>query len=481
MLKHIVVAIVVLSRLLAPIPVAAVGSVPDSPLLIIEVQSRSSAVQNAADEEFVELCNVSEDPVDLSVWKLEYKSATGVTWASKATLSGVLLEGDCYLLASNGYLAEVADESFAPGLADSAGHVRIVTADVVTAAITQDVLGWGATANAAEGAAPAASLTVGKSLQRKVNDTGIYIDSDNNAADFALNAVPTPESTYEVPPEPETPPEEAPPTEEQSPEPEPEQPEVPVPPTPEAVETPPLAALQITELLPNPAAPATDSEDEFVELYNPNDESIDLSGYKIQTGSKFSYSYTFTTGDSIPARGYFIVTSGTTNLSLANTAGAARLLGPDGVVVAEIVAYDEAPEGQAWAIMEGSWQWTTSPTPLAVNQLTLPILAVKKTTVAKTTAKAKTASKIAAAPKAKAATTKANTAKSSKKTTDETTAAVLGDSDEPAPLHPNIIMGVSLLAVLYAVYEYRHDAANRLYQLRSYWAAKRALRNSATE
>lgn len=52
--------------------------------------------------------------------------------------------------------------------------------------------------------------------------------------------------------------------------------------------TKPLAAhISITELLPNPAAPATDDADEFVELFNGSDEPVRLRGYKLQTGNSY--------------------------------------------------------------------------------------------------------------------------------------------------------------------------------------------------
>ena len=45
-----------------------------------------------------------------------------------------------------------------------------------------------------------------------------------------------------------------------------------------------LSAPQISELLPNPAGTGNDATDEFIELYNPNDQPFDLSGFVLQTG-----------------------------------------------------------------------------------------------------------------------------------------------------------------------------------------------------
>ena len=41
---------------------------------------------NSATDEFVELYNPTDAPIDLSSWKLEYKSATGTTWSPRANI-----------------------------------------------------------------------------------------------------------------------------------------------------------------------------------------------------------------------------------------------------------------------------------------------------------------------------------------------------------------------------------------------------------
>ena len=41
----------------------------------------------------------------------------------------------------------------------------------------------------------------------------------------------------------------------------------------------------INEILPDPASPLTDADDEFIELYNPNDTTFDLSDFKLAFGS----------------------------------------------------------------------------------------------------------------------------------------------------------------------------------------------------
>ncbi len=82
-----------------------------------------------------------------------------------------------------------------------------------------------------------------------------------------------------------------------------------------------LAAPQITEVLPNPASPQTDADDEFIELYNSNNTAFDLTGFTLQVGLTTKHNYTFPPGTNLPARGYTAYLSTDTNLSSSNSRG----------------------------------------------------------------------------------------------------------------------------------------------------------------
>jgi len=138
----------------------------------------------------------------------------------------------------------------------------------------------------------------------------------------------------------------------------------------------------ITELLPNPAAPQTDENDEFVELYNPGIDALDLNGYKVQTGSNYSYSFTISS-QTIAAGGYLVLTSRDTGLTLANSASQARLLDPNGITISQTDPYQDASEGAAWAWANDIWQWTTTPTPGTANIITIGVTGSKKSTAKK--------------------------------------------------------------------------------------------------
>lgn len=233
-----------------------------------------------------------------------------------------------------------------------------------------------------------------------------------------------------------------------------------------------LLAPQITEILPNPSGTGTDATDEYIELYNPNVEAFDLSGYVLKVGLTTIHAYTFPAGNVIGGQSFTVYYASETGLTMSNSGGRAALFGPDGTELAATDPYGTAGDGKAWALAEGAWHWTTSPTPGAVNIIAVPAAtktasAVKKaTTTKKATTKKTTTAKTAAAKTAKAKTTKA-AAKTTASTSPER--ATRG-------IHPLVLALVALSAVGYGLYEYRHDLANAFYKYRANRAARRSHR-----
>lgn len=460
-----------------PVPVAAENdTIPIPPELIItEVKVRNDT---SGYNEFIEVYNPGDEPVPLQEFQIEYlnKSMFGSEDVpAKAVIAqGILPAKSSLVLAKDTTQIADSQSSSFTSLLDSAGLIRItnITGDIL------DQVAWNSSQTQA--ISPIVHLPTtssAKSIQRAKDENGEWVIAP---VQWELKE-PTPISTTLLPlsePEDEIP--EPNPVEEILPLPEEVIPEntenntdIEVP--PEEPPTMTLLPLQLSELLPNPKSPETDNNDEYVELYNPNSEAIDLSGYKIQTGSNFTYSYMFTEG-TIPANGYFIVTSGGSNLALANTAGKARLVDPNGLILMETSNYEEAKEGEAWALISGNWQWTSTPTRLGANILALPIIEAKVPAVVKTITKKTPKPKLATQPKVKAASTKKAATKKAPKKAETVAVAVPDNTNTPPPLHPAVLAGVSGLAVLYAGYEYRHDMANRIYSFRSYRAARRAAR-----
>lgn len=215
---------------------------------------------------------------------------------------------------------------------------------------------------------------------------------------------------------------------------------------------------QLTELLPNPLGTGTDKTDEFIELYNPNSRTFDLSGFKLQTGLTTKHTYTFPAGTTLAPKKFTAFYSADTGLSLSNTTGQADLQDPFGTVIAKTGVYGSAKDGQAWALANGTWYWTLKPTPNAAN------------IVNQTSGSIRTVSDKQASAAIKGASTTASPLQGTAQT-------AASDTPAPAPVHPGVLAAVAALAVGYGVYEYRHDLANRIHQFREHRAARRKARS----
>lgn len=428
-------------------------------LLIVEVQTGSAL---SASEEFIEIYNQTEDTVNLVNYKIEYFSASSPDFLSPSrviNLSGTLYPNGRYLIATSNYLTAQANTFYVATLAKSGGHIRLVS-NQDNQVIVHDVLGWGTAINPEiDVAAPPES---GQSLQREIDSAGLYQDTDNNDQDFIISN-PSPESNNPIPPPSEEP------TPESTPEPTPDVPEPTEEPIP-TIDVPeePVLIVQITELLPNPGSPGTDADDEFIELYNPNDQLINLNGYRLESGKDFTYRYTI--GDVVIApHQYIVLHSKDTGLVLSNTTGRARLLHPNGQVLSETSQYDNAKDNESWSLIGLVWQWSTTTTPGQENILAIKPIATTSAAKKASTIKPKLASKKSSSAKPKLVSSKAAKPKkavSPKNTNDqkpETSKPGVGGS-----VHPMVLAAVGLLALGYAIYEYRSDIANKLRSLRSH-------------
>jgi len=229
-----------------------------------------------------------------------------------------------------------------------------------------------------------------------------------------------------------------------------------------------LMAPLITELLPNPAGTGNDATDEFIELYNPNEISFDLSGFSLQVGTTALHTYQFPVGASLAPGSFQAFRSAVTRLSLSNVGSQARLLDPAGNSIVSTDSYGAAGDGLAWALANGKWYWTTRPTPGGTNIVVQPPLSsTAKTAKTAATSKSKKQAATAKTKTAKAKTAKAKKTKTKKAPTTLATRQV-ADKQAAAPIHLWALALVGIAALLYGVYEYRADLANRIHRCRSY-------------
>ncbi|GAA3752469.1 lamin tail domain-containing protein [Terriglobus aquaticus] len=158
----------------------------------------SGATYNA---DYVELFNLSNSPVNISGWALQYfsaaASATSNPVISPVQGTVILQPGQRYLVqatpGTNGVALTNAADQTSSNLAMGATAGRIYVTNSTTALSNAsgcptnyvDFVGYGTTANCYE-----AARATAPSLSQPISRTNACVDGDNNATDFALTSTP---------------------------------------------------------------------------------------------------------------------------------------------------------------------------------------------------------------------------------------------------------------------------------------------------
>lgn len=486
-------------------------SITPGPIIITEVQTGLAT----ASDEFVELYNAGKTAVDLTGWQVRYQNATATVSSLVASIGAdggqpVLEPGAYYVLHSVSVVLPigVAGQVMPATLSAADKSIGVFAPDgKACRATVQDAVAWGVS-TMGEGSALVPSA--GDKLLYRYIDAGLYTDTNNNLYDFGSVVaaaepsaiLPTPgAATTATLPAGATVQEGTPspmtsvkvsgcslPEEEQNPS---TSPPVATPTTsPPSVTHPAeghedegapaktptiparnngLYAPQISELLPNPAKPQTDAQDEFIELYNSNTAPFELSGFSLESGTTTKRRYVFPDGTLLPAKSFTAFLSKDTNISLSNTQGQVWLLDPLGRIIAQSEPYAAAKDGQSWLTADSKWQWSTQPTPSALNVLRTPAPKAAKKGTAQGAARPATATGV------KGASTGATTPTT---TAPDTSNADAKEAEGFNPLHPAVLAITGVVAISYGVYEYRRDLANKYHQFRANRAARAEARRS---
>ena len=238
-------------------------------------------------EEFLELYNPNNSDVDLTGWYVHRRTKTGSsesTFASNTLFGGKKVAAKGYfLIARQGYFTNLADIFVDnPLTKDNSLFLKNPNGQIV------DRVGWGEAQDYET--SPAKNHDAGQSIGRKSDET----DTDNNSVDFELDT-PTPREkniTYvaSLPLSPPPPP--------------------PPPPLPPVIYKILINEIQIDSIMGKGG-----TDDDWVELYNPNDVDVSLSGWSIQKHSsddpcsidKSFYKKNFTDDAVIPTKGFYLI------------------------------------------------------------------------------------------------------------------------------------------------------------------------------
>ncbi len=139
------------------------------------------------------------------------------------------------------------------------------------------------------------------------------------------------------------------------------------------------ADVLINEMLPNPAkdwngnGDISGMDDEFIELYNSGNESVDISGYvlKDKVFRSTPGEYVLPEGTSIGPKEFLLIFVSKSGVFQGNDGDAIGLYDPSGNPVDE-KEYDATTEDVSFARIPdgGEWGNSTSPTPAISNQQT---------------------------------------------------------------------------------------------------------------
>jgi hypothetical protein len=121
-----------------------------------------------------------------------------------------------------------------------------------------------------------------------------------------------------------------------------------------------LTQIRISEVLPNPEG---DDTAEYIELYNPTNTNISLTGLILDDEAGGSKPYSIPDGIVISANSYLVFPRSETKLALNNTGDEVRLLTASGDVLTSIT-FDTAKDGLVYVLLEDeTYDWSDVQTP----------------------------------------------------------------------------------------------------------------------
>jgi len=174
--------------------------------ILIDGVNEQAASNN---DEFVEIYNPTGNPIDISNWTIDYRSASSSTFNNKYTFpAGTILQSHKYYLFGGGGVAnrDNFSQSVLIGMSNTGGGVFLRN----SSGTTIDLIGWGTAAASNYEGTVATKPAQGISLERKANTSstvssmgsggadefaGNGFDSNNNANDFLQRATPQPQNS----------------------------------------------------------------------------------------------------------------------------------------------------------------------------------------------------------------------------------------------------------------------------------------------
>lgn len=313
-----------------------------SHIIINEIQTAGAS----SNDEFVEIFNPTTASIVLDGYKLSKKTKTGTesTLLNSATSTkflGTIPAHGYFLIAHPDHKGSLsADLAYSSSSSISSDNTLLLYDKSGT---LLDKVGFGAAIDFEE--SPASNPSSNQSIERNG-----FADTDNNAVDFFINASPSPQNRTVIEASDENESGDDDTADELGSETK----------SDAANSSSKCAAssknIKINELFPFPS-----SGDEFVEITNTGESCVDVSGWKVmdEAGHKKIFPE-----NSILEPGEYLYLEG--NLYLNNDTDTAYLLDANGSTkndALDKVFYEKAKENYPYALSDGSFSWTSTPTP----------------------------------------------------------------------------------------------------------------------
>lgn len=130
-------------------------------------------------------------------------------------------------------------------------------------------------------------------------------------------------------------------------------------PTPTVTQAPIIypSGVFINEILPSPQG--ADEENEWVELYNTNNFTVDLSNWKLKDSEGTITTYAIPLNTKILANSFLVFKRPDTKISLNNSGDTLNLILPNNKLI-DSVSFTKAPLNQSYNKINSNWIWNTN-------------------------------------------------------------------------------------------------------------------------
>ena len=129
------------------------------------------------------------------------------------------------------------------------------------------------------------------------------------------------------------------------------------------------SGIVFNEILPSPEGP--DETEEWIEIFNQNNFEVELSEWKIKDHKGKITTYTFPPDTKISPLGYLVLLRPETKITLNNDGDGLSLIYPNGEI-ADSITFEKAPLGQSYNKTPSDWTWSNNLTPGAKNIISSP-------------------------------------------------------------------------------------------------------------